>query len=384
MYTVSLLRYSKTGTYIVIKISKFSIKENVDEIKQTQAEIKADQVMFKAEVREQFERVTEMLNQLLQGRNVNNNGAQAMEPLVPANEQDIIILGGRSGPTQEEVTNTVEKFSIVEGKSTELPRMNQPRAVSASCVYNNNIMVTGGYSGQDALASIEVLNMNQQPLRWMMFQSKLPFKLSDHVAIVYQGKLYVIGGHNWSENKTSDLIHELALAAPYSAKVLARMPQPRQNHRAEIVNGKLFIFGGTTIDLYIYATDSVLVYDFTTKKFKLCPSLPKPVCGMSTVTWGNMIIVIGGMDKNKQVLNDVIMYDTETGRSERLPSLNRKRYAPSAVIMHDVIVVFGGYNKEQGYLNSVESFTLGDDGWKKLPGMKEKRLFATAVMKPRN
>ena len=340
--------------------------------------------MFKAEVREQFERVTEMLNQLLQGRNVNNNGAQAMEPLVPANDQDIIILGGRSGLARDEVTNTVEKFNIVEGKSTELPRMNQPRAVSASCAYNNNIMVTGGYSGQDALDSIEVLNMNQHPLRWMMFQDKLPFKLSSHVAIVYQNKLYVIGGYNSRESKTSDLIHELALEAPYTAKVQARMSEPRKNHRAEIVNGKLFIYGGTTTNLYKDATDSVLVYDFTTKKFKPCPSLPKPVCAMSTVTWGNMIIVIGGADENNQALNDVIMYDTETGRSERLPSLNHKRHGHSAVIMHDVIVVFGGWNTEQGYLNSVESFTLGDDGWKELPGMKEKRLFATAVVKPRN
>ena len=341
--------------------------------------------MFKAEVREQFERVTEMLNQLLQGRNVNNNGAQAMEPLVPANDQDIIIFGGRYGPTWDEATNTVEKFNIVEGKSTELPRMNQPRAGSASCIYNKNtIMVTGGYNGQYGLDSIEVLNMNQHPLRWMMFQSKLPFKLYDHVAMVYQDKVYVIGGRNWSETKTSDLIHELALAAPYSAKVQARMPQPRRNHRAEIVNGKLFIFGGRTAVNSKDATDSVLVYDLTTKKFKPCPSLPKPVWGMSTVTCGNMIIVIGGVDKNDQALNDVIMYDTETGRSERLPSLNHKSYGHSAVIMHDVIVVFGGYNDEQGYFNSVESFTLGDDGWKELPEMKEKRHFATAVVKPRN
>ncbi len=378
MYTVSLLRYLKTGTYIVIQVLNFSIQENVNEIKQTQAEIKADQVMFKAEVREQFERVTEMLNQLLQARNVNNNGAQAMESLVPANVQDIIILGGRSKDGEDGVLNTVE------GKSTELPRMNQPREGSASCVYNNNIMVTGGFNGQDALDSIEVLNMNQHALRWMMFQGKLRFKLFNHVAIVYQDKLYVIGGYNSSENKTSDLIHEIALAAPYSAKVLARMPQPRQQHRGEIVNGKLFIFGGTTTGFYKGVTDSVLVFDFTTKKFKPCPSLPKPVCRMSTVTWGNMIIVIGGVDKNNQVLNDVIMYDTETGRSERLPSLNHKRYGHSAVIMHDVIVVLGGGNKEEGYLNSVESFTLGADGWKELPEMKEKKVWATAVVKPRN
>jgi hypothetical protein len=105
---------------------------------------------------------------------------------------------------------------------------------------------------------------------------------------------------------------------------------------------------------------------------------------MSTVTWDNTIIVVGGADKNDQVLNDVILYHTESGRSERLPSLKHKRCAPSAVIMHDVIVVLGGWNKEEGLLNSVESFTMGDDQWKELPGMKEKRYYATAVVKPRN
>jgi hypothetical protein len=96
-----------------------------------------------------------------------------------------------------------------------------------------------------------------------------------------------------------------------------------------------------------------------------------------------MIIVVGGVDKNDQVLNDVIMYHIETGRSERLPSLKHKRKGPSAVIMHDVIVVLGRWNKEEGYLNSVESFTMGDDQWKELPGMKEKRQWSNAVVTPR-
>ena len=162
------------------------------------------------------------------------------------------------------------------------------------------------------------------------------------------------------------------------------MPQPRRNHRAEIVNGKLFILGGSTTGFSKDATNSVVVYDFTKNKIKPCVSLPEPVSGMSTVTWGNMIIVVGGVDKNDQVLNDVIIYHIETGRSERLPSLKHKRHGPSAVIMYDVIVVLGGWNKEEGHLNSVESFTMGDDQWKELPGMKEKRRSATAVLKPRN
>jgi N-acetylneuraminic acid mutarotase len=262
--------------------------------------------------------------------------------------------------------------------------MNLARAESASCVYNGDVIVVGGWVGQGGTDLIEVLKMNQLPLQWTMFDGKLPAKLSGHDVTVYQDKLYITGGHNWNKQKTSDAIYKLSLAPPYTVKLLARMPQPRRNHRAEIVNGKLFILGGSTTRQSKDGTDSVVVYDFIKNKTKPCVSLPEPVSGMSTVTWGNMIIVVGGVDKNDQVLNDVIIYHIESGRSERLPSLKHKRCVPSAVIMHDIIVVLGGWNNEEGHLNSVESFTMGDDQWKELPGMKEKRRSATAVVKPRN
>jgi N-acetylneuraminic acid mutarotase len=335
-------------------------------------------------MRQQFEKMMIMVQQALQGSSVNNNGAQAIDPAVPDNNQDIIILGGWYAPGLESVSKTVEKYNIVEGKSTQLPELNHPRSTSASCVYNGDVIVAGGYDGQAGTDSIEILKMNQHPLRWTMFDGKLPVKLSAHDVTVYQDKLYIIGGHNWNESKTSDAIYELSLAPPYTVKLLARMPQPRRDHRVEIVNEKLFILGGSTTGWPKDGTDSVVVYDFIKNEIKPCVSLPEPVTEMSTVTWGNMIIVVGGVNKNDQSLNDVIMYHIQSGRSERLPSLKHKRRGASAVIMHDVIVVLGGWNKEEGLLNSVESFTMRDDQWKELPGMKEKRYYATAVVKPRN
>ncbi|XP_028414697.1 kelch-like protein 5 isoform X2 [Dendronephthya gigantea] len=362
-----------------IRASQEETKEKVDEMRRSQAR-------FEAEVKQQLERMTEMMNQLLQGNNLNNNinGASAMEPATVENNQDVIIIGGWYGPKASEVLNTVEKYNIVEEKSTPLPRLNHPRAESASCVYNNDVLVVGGYNGEEATDTIEVLKMNQHPLRWTMFDGKLPVILYSHDVIVYQGKLYTIGGYDWNKEKTSNAIYEIALTPPYAAKLLTKMPEARRNHRAELVNGKLFILGGTTSGLSKDAFDSVVVYDLTKNKFKPYPSLPQPVCGMSTVTWGHKIIVVGGGNKNDQVLNDVIMYDTETGRSERLPSMIYKRCGSSVVIMNDVIVVFGGWNKEQGDLNSVESFTIGGGIWKELPGMMEKRHNATAVVKPHN
>ncbi|CAB3988776.1 galactose oxidase [Paramuricea clavata] len=370
----------QTQDVINVKVNK--MKENVDEMKQTQAEMKADQMAFEAEVRNQFQRMTEMLNQL-HGRNITNNAAQALDPPVPDNNQDIIILGGIYAPGLKSVSNTVEKFNIAKGKSIHLPKLNRPRAESASCVYNGDVIITGGFDGKAGTDSIEILKINQDPLRWM-FDGKLPVKLSAHDVTVYQDKLYVMGGYNWNENKTNDQIYERSIIPPYTAKPLATMPQPTRYHRAEIVNGKLFTLGGTTTDLCKDAIDNVVVYDFIKNEFKSCRSLPKPVCDMSTVTWGNMIILIGGQDKNDQVLNDVYMYDTGAEQRQNMPPLIHKRTGSSAVIMHDVIVVLGGWNKEEGYLNSVESFTMGDDHWRELSGIKEKRYFANAVVEPRN
>ena len=214
-------------------------------------------------MRQQFEEMMIMVNQALQGSNVNNNGAQATA--VSANNQDIIILGGRSGSGNEKILNTVEQFNIVEGTSSELPRMNHPQVASASCVYNGDVIVAGGYDGQASSDLIEILRMDQHPLRWIMFENKLPAKLSDHDLIVYQDKLYVVGGYNTSEGKTSDAMYKVALTSPFSTKLLARMPQPRRNHRAKVVNGKLFILGGRTTSKAKDAIDnSVVVYDFIT------------------------------------------------------------------------------------------------------------------------
>ncbi|CAB4005981.1 actin-binding IPP [Paramuricea clavata] len=362
---------------------KVELKEMKDKI--TGMERKQDRTKQSVDdMNQQFEKMMIMVQQALQESNVTNNGAQAMDPAVPANNQDIIILGGRYGPKMENISKTVEKYSIIEGKSTQLPGMNLTRTASASCVYNGDVIVAGGYDDQAGIDLIEILKMKQHPLRWTMFDGKLPVKLHGHDVTVYQDKLYIIGGDNWNERKISDVIYELSLAPPYTVKVIARMPQPRQHHGAEIVNGKLFILGGTTTRQNKDATNSVVVYDFIKNEIKPCASLPKPVSGMSTVAWGNTIIVVGGVDKNDQILNDVIMYHIESGRSERLPSLKHKRRGASAVIMHDVIVVLGGWNKEERLLNSVESFTMGDDQWKEMPGMKEKRVLANAVVKPRN
>ena len=149
--------------------------------------------------------------------------------------------------------------------------MNIARAAPASCVYNGDVVITGGFDGKDGTDSIEILKMNQHPLRWTMFDGKLPIKLSSHVVIVYQDKLYVVGGYNRSERKVYDCIYELNLTPPHTSKLLARMPQPRSDHCAVVVNDHLYVIGGTTTGSFKDAIDSIVVYDFIKSEIKSRP-----------------------------------------------------------------------------------------------------------------
>ena len=162
-------------------------------------------------MKQQFEKMMIMVQQALQGSNVNNDGAQAIDPAGPDNNQDIIVLGGYNASGIQSISKTVEKYSIVEGKSTQLPGMNLTRGESASCVYNGDVIVTGGYDGKAGTDLIEILKMNQHPLRSTMFDGKLPTRLSAHDVTVYQDKLYITGGRNWTKQKTSDAIYEFPL-----------------------------------------------------------------------------------------------------------------------------------------------------------------------------
>ena len=95
--------------------------------------MKSDQVMFKADVNQQLARVTDLLVQLLQGANLNNNGAQAADGPLPANKQDI-ILGRWYAKENEAVLNIAEKYNMLGKKSILLPPMNQQRGAAACCI----------------------------------------------------------------------------------------------------------------------------------------------------------------------------------------------------------------------------------------------------------
>lgn len=224
---------------------------------------------------------------------------------------------------------------------------------------------------------MEVLPLRKDGAKWRNFPCKLPRTTRAHTSVVYKDNLYIFGGV--AGGMAVKDIYKVHFMHPYSCMSLGRMPESRTNHGAQCFGDKVFIVGGTTTDLPSDALNTVLVYDIASTGFQSLAPLPFAVCYMATVAWKDSIILIGGEDKEDNVLDTVVCYNITNGKSDLLPAMKTKRRGCSAVITGNVIVVMGGWNEDDGNLYSVECFNLYDFSWEDLPPMNEERHGATAV-----
>ena len=241
--------------------------------------------------------------------------------------------------------------------------------------YKDQLFVVGGEDSK----TMETLDLNELPLKWAKFYGELPYDCDCHQTVVYQQSVIYIGGCNYCEIEQCSMISELQLTSPYLMKELCQMPEPRACHGAEVFEDKVLILGGYNPDSTI---DSVLEFDPERNECKEMPKLPFLLTRMATVRWRDEVVVLGGCDKNDQVLNDVFMYNSKTGKTTALPSMLEKRYDCCAVITGNTIVVMGGENEEGEYLSPVECFTMGGSTWEYLPAMNKPRSRAVAEVWP--
>ena len=292
----------------------------------------------------------------------------------PSGDRENIIVAGCYD------NDSVEMFNWRQRTWSPLQSIPMRRHEATSFVYNNQIVVAGGYCAGSGYVD-DMIRMNVDPLpdlaiHWSECRMKLPVKLVSHSSVLYDDKLMVTGGYNG--NAASDQIHEVQVVPPYAVKSLSKMPEPRQDHCTEIFDDSVLIVAGRPMYCR-YNLSSVVLYDIKNNVCKQLAPLPYEVSLMATVRWGDNVVVIGGADKRSKPLNTVIMYNVKTEQSHMLPPMRCKRWGCTAVIVGNNIVVVGGYG-EQGDLKSVESFNFERNTWQELPEMSQARYWHNTVV----
>ena len=291
-------------------------------------------------------------------------------------QAEMVVAGGIDD-------KSVEVFNMASKTWRLLSEMNEFRSAASSVLYQGRVIVTGGEVDLRPLDSVEELNLARHDRHWIKSKFKLPLEPRDHVCVIYQNRLLVIGGmngFNLFDCHVCDSIYEIQLNPPYTSKLLTRMPRSVTFHDAELVNNKIYIFGGSTT-LFEDIIDNVLVFDPATNNCTELQPLPFAVSEMATITWKDNVVVLGGRNKENVALDTVILYNVSTGSNRMLPSMKTKRCGCTAVIIDDNIVVMGGYGDGFGALNSVECYNFHTNTWTEFPAMIKAREFATALVK---
>jgi hypothetical protein len=366
---------------------KQEVKKEVKEVKKEVKEVKKEVKEVKKEVKDVKESVLKvskdvdevkvMMSQVLEKLNMLeqlNKLPSPTEGMLKTSREDILITGG--GYLFSVTSKSVEIYSWEKNDWFEVSPMNEEHFGASSFIYNDQLFVVGGIGTK----TIETLDLNELPLKWMKYPGKLPYRGDDHQTVAYQQRIIHIGGYNYDQNRQSDMISELQLTSPVTTQRLCQMPDPRSRHGAETFEDKVLILGGE--DCNSRPLNSVLEFDVKKNECKEMPPLPHPVTRMATVRWRDQVVVLGGRDENDQVVNDVFMYDCKMGKTTALPSMLEKRFGCCAVITGNTIVVMGGANENDEDLSSVECFTMGDSTWEYLPTMNEVRYRAVAEVLP--
>ena len=357
---------------------QWEVKKEVGEVKKEVGEVKKEVKYVKenlSKVNKDVDDVKLMMSQMLEKLNMLehlNKLPSPTEGMLNTPREDILIAAGDDDETGTEI------FSWEKNGWFEVSPMNEKLARASSFIYKDQFFVAGGNHSK----TIETLDLSVVPLKWMKFPGKLPYDCDGHQTVVYEERVIHIGGFNYDERELSNVISELQLNPPYTVKELCRMPQPRECHGAEIFEDKVLILGGKKSLVCENCLDSVLEFDIKTNQCKEMPPLPRPLTRMAIVQWRDQVVVLGGQDKDGEVLNGVFMYDCKTGKITVLPSMLEKRCACCAVITGNTIVVMGGDNDEGSRLESVECFTMGGSKWEYLPAMNKARWFAVAEVLP--
>ena len=366
-----------------------TMKNNTAIIDTRMANMETKMTQMKTDVEEKFETVNnevkglktalveafdQMKDVLVKMEDNIKENARKVRNAPSGDRENIIVAGGYRN-------DSVEMFNWRQRTWSPLQSMPKKRWGATSFVYNNQVVIAGGYC--DGYVVNDMIGTNGDPnpdlsIHWSKCPVKLPAQMTFHSSVLSNDKLMVTGGCD--RYATSDKIHEVQVVLPNTVKTLSKMPEPRQCHCTEIFDDSLLIIGGTTTVPDPHNLHSVVLYDIKNNVCKQLAPLPYEVSDMATVRLEDNVVVVGGADKRRKPLNTVIMYNVKTEQSHMLPPMRCKRYACTAVVVGKNIVVLGGVDEHAQTLKSVESFNFERNSWQELPEMSQARNRHTAVV----
>ncbi|CAN6926807.1 unnamed protein product [Brassica oleracea] len=152
-------------------------------------------------------------------------------------------------------------------------------------------------------------------------------------------------------------------------------PKPRYEHGAAVIQDKMYIYGGNhngrylgdlhVLDLKNWSWSRVET-KVATESEETSPTLLSPCAGHSLIPWDNKLLSIGGHTKNPSESMQVRVFDTHTCTWSMLKTYGKppvSRGGQSVTVVGKTLVIFGGQDAKRSLLNDLHVLDLETMTW---------------------
>ena len=177
--------------------------------------------------------------------------------------------------------------------------------------FDDELFVIGG---EDSWHDIQIYN---PVLKEWRQGASMEAARAGHSAVVLQGHIYVIAGHNGEHCQNSA---ECYNPSTDQWAEISSMSDVRRSAAAVAVGGKLLVVGGFG-DMSDYVVESSCeIFDPNANQWDLVPSLSIPRAGSGIVGVGDTVYLFGGEDEN-DVRRDVQCFDLKTSKWHEMSNI---------------------------------------------------------------
>ena len=295
-----------------------------------------------------------------------DNGYWFRRPDLPSPRQEIqpALLGGRIYVTggytpTAAVSALVEVYDPASTTWDTAAPLSQPLHHAATAVIDSVLYVIGGYTNPgvpwittDAVSAYTAVSDSWTP------RAPIPTPRGEHTAVVFENKIYVIGGH---DQVGSDVgIVEIYDPLLDSWSEGAPMPTVRHHYATAVVDSLIYVIGGR-IGYWgdiLTLIGAVEAYSPRSNTWHTKAGMLTPRSAHAAAVLDGRIYTFGG--EIPAVYSETEVYDPATDSWTQIDPMLTPRHGTGAVVVGDTIfIVGGGIVTGLGPDNSNDAFVLG-------------------------
>nr|XP_023655764.1 kelch-like protein 29 [Paramormyrops kingsleyae] len=233
------------------------------------------------------------------------------------------------------------------------------------------IVLVGGRQaiGMNQRSLTAVTCFNPQSNKWYPLAS-LPFYDREFFSVISAGDNIYLSGGMESGVAVADVWCYMSLLDNWN--LVSRMTVPRCRHNSLVYDGKLYTIGGLGVAGNL---DNVERYDTITNQWETVSPLPKPVHSAAATVCGGKVYVFGGVNEAGRSAGVLQSYvpQTDSWSFIESPMIDNK-YAP-AVTLNGFIFILGG-----AYARATTIYDPDKGNIKAGPSMNHSRQFCSAAI----